>query len=134
MTIKISVTVRNALLDAFESTIGASALLKIFTGTAPANLADADSGTKLVDITLPADWMAAADAGSKSLAGTWEDASADGAGTAGYFRIYANGGTCHVQGSVTATGGGGDLTLNNAVIAAGQKVTITGFTLGAGNA
>ena len=35
----------------------------------------------------------------------------------------------HLQGSVTATGGGGDLTLDNAVIAVSQVVTINTFTL-----
>jgi hypothetical protein len=35
---------------------------------------------------------------------------------------------------VTATGGGGDMTLDNTSIASGQKVTITTFTISAGNA
>jgi hypothetical protein len=35
---------------------------------------------------------------------------------------------------VTATGGGGDLTLDNVVVALGQTVTITGFTLTEANA
>lgn len=62
-------------------------------------------------------------------------ASADAAGTAGHFRIYASdGSTCHMQGTVTATGGGGDLTLDNVSIAAGQSVTITSFTLTEANA
>jgi hypothetical protein len=37
-------------------------------------------------------------------------------------------------GSVTASGGGGDLTLVNVVIADGQAITITAFTLTDGNA
>lgn len=135
MAIKLSATVRNARLDAIETAIGASAVLKIRTGAAPANITDADSGTVLVTISLPADWMAAAAAGSKAKNGTWQDASADGAGTAAHFRIYASDGTTqHIQGTVTATGGGGDLTLDNTNIAAGQTVTVTGFTLTDGNA
>jgi hypothetical protein len=39
-----------------------------------------------------------------------------------------------MQGTVTATGGGGDMTLDNAVIALAQVVTITGFTLTDANA
>jgi hypothetical protein len=74
--------------------------------------------------------MAAAASGSKAKSGTWQDASADAAGTAAHFRIYDSGGSvCDIQGTVTATGGGGDLTLDNAVLAVGQNVTITGFTL-----
>jgi hypothetical protein len=135
MALQLSTTVRNARLDTIESTIGTSAIMKIRTGAAPADCATADSGTVLATITLPSDWMAAASGGSKAKSGTWEDASADAAGTAAHFRIYDSGGTtCHLQGTVTATGGGGDLTLNNAVIASTQDIVITSFTLTDGNA
>jgi hypothetical protein len=130
MSLQFSTSVRNALLDAIESDIGASAILKIRTGAPPADCAAADSGTVLATLNLPADWMAAAASGSKAKSGTWQDASADAAGTAAHFRIYDSGGSvCDIQGTVTATGGGGDLTLDNAVLAVGQNVTITGFTL-----
>lgn len=135
MTLQYSVAVRNARLDAVESTIGTSAILEIRSGSAPANCAAADSGTLLASMTLPSDWLAAASSGTKAKSGTWQDASADNAGTAGHFRIKDSGGTtCHAQGTVTATGGGGDLTLDNTSIAAGQAVTISSFTLTAGNA
>ena len=78
--------------------------------------------------------MAVASSGSKAKSGTWEDTSADAAGTAAHFRIYASDGTtCHAQGTITATGGGGDMTLDNTSIASGQVITITSFTLTAGN-
>jgi hypothetical protein len=88
-----------------------------------------------VHILLPADWMNDAAAGAKTLKGSWVDASADGDGTAGHFRVYnsqavMNETTCFMQGTCTA---GGDMTLDNYVIAAGQPVTITGFTLTDGN-
>lgn len=135
MAVQLSTTVRNARLDAIETTIGVSAVMKIRTGAAPANCGTADSGTVLATLTLPSDWLAAASGGSKAKSGTWEDASADAAGTAAHFRIYASDGTTvHMQGTVTASGGGGDLTLDNTVIASGQQVTITGFTLTDGNA
>lgn len=139
MALQFSVAVRNAELDAVETTVGASAVLKIRTLSQPATCATADSGTVLATLSLPADWMAAAGAtveGSKLIAnGPWQDASADDTGTAAHFRLYASDGTtCHAQGSVTATGGGGDMTLDNVSISAGQPVSITGFTLTAGNA
>lgn len=135
MALQYSVAVRNAQLDAVESTAGTAALLRIYSGSAPANCAAAASGTLLAEMTLPSDWMAAASSGSKALAGTWQDASANATGTAGHFRLYDSGGTtCHAQGTVTATGGGGDLTLDNVSIASGQSVTITSFTITAGNA
>lgn len=135
MALQYSTAVRNAKLDAVETTIGTSAVLKIRTGAPPANCGTADSGTVLATCTLPSDWMAAASGGTKSLSGTWQDTSADAAGTAAHFRIYDSGGTvCGMQGTVTATGGGGDMTVDNAVFASGQAFTVTSFTLTAGNA
>lgn len=135
MTIQFSVAVRNAKLDAIETAIGTAAVLKIRTGAQPANVATADSGTVLATLSLPSDYLAAAGSGAKSKSGTWEDLSADNAGTAAHFRIYASDGTtAHAQGTVTATGGGGDMTVDNAVFAAAQAFTITGFTLTEGNA
>ena len=135
MTIQFSVAVRNARLDAIETAIGASAILKIRTGAAPASCATADSGTVLAILALPVDYMASAAAGAKAMAGSWQDASANAAGTAAHFRLYASDGTtCHLQGTVTATGGGGDLQVDNASFAAGQQFSVTAFTLTDGNA
>lgn len=133
MALQLSVAVRTARLDSIETAIGTAPTLEIRSGSPPANCAAADSGTLLAVMTLPSDWMAAASAGSKAMAGTWQDTSADAAGTAGHFRIKAST-TCHIQGTVTATGGGGDLTLDNVSIASGQSVSITSFTLTDGNA
>lgn len=134
MALQLSTAVRNALLDAIETAVGTAAILRIRTGAVPANCAAVDSGTVLVEMTLPSDWMAAAGSGSKALLGTWQDTSANSTGTAAHFRIYDSGGsTCHLQGTVTITGGGGDLTLDNTSVASGQSVTITSFTLTAGN-
>lgn len=135
MAFQFSASARNAALDAIETAIGTSAVLKIRTGSAPANVAASASGTVLATLNLPSDWLAAASSGSKSKSGTWEDTSADATGTAGHFEITASDGTTrHMQGTVTATGGGGDMTLDNVSIASGQAVTITSFTLTAGGA
>jgi len=135
MALQFSTTVRNAILDVIESTISTSAVLKIRTGSAPADCGTADSGTVLATLTLPSDWMAAASSGSKAKSGTWQDASADNSGTAAHFRLYASDGTTvHAQGTVTATGGGGDMTVDSTSFTAGQSFTINTFTLTAGNA
>lgn len=134
MALKFSTAVRNAMLAAIEATIGTSAVLKIRTGAAPATPATADSGTVLATLNLPSDWMGAPSGGVVSKSGTWEDTSADASGTAGHFRIYASDGTtCHMQGTVTATGGGGDMTVDNVVFAATQQFTIVDFSLTDGN-
>jgi hypothetical protein len=131
MAFQFSTASVNAALDAIEAAIGTGAILKIRTGAAPATVATADSGTVLATLTLPSDWLAAASARAKSKSGTWEDTSADAAGTAAHFRIYASDGTtAHIQGTVTSTlVGTGDMLLDNVVLAAGQTVTITAFTL-----
>lgn len=131
---QLSTTVRNARLDVIESTIGTAPLLQIFTGTKPANCAAADTGTKLVEMTLPSDWLAAASSGTKSKSGTWASTGITG-GTAAHFRIKDSGGTtCHIQGTVSATGGGGEVVLDNAVIATSQAVSISTWVFSAGNA
>jgi hypothetical protein len=133
MALQFSVAVRNARLDSIETTIGVSPTLELRTGAPPATCATADSGTVVATMTLPSDFMAAASAGAKALAGTWQDTSADAAGTVGHFRVK-QGATCHIQGTVTITGGGGDMTLDNNVLAAAQPVSITSFTLTDANA
>jgi hypothetical protein len=135
MTMQYSVTVRNAKLDAVESTIGVSAVLRIISGSMPATCATTQTGTVVATCTLPSDWMNAASGGTKTLLGSWGDASADATGTAGYFRFLdSSATTCHIQGTVTLTGGGGDMTVDNTSFTAGQAFSVTSFTLTAGNA
>ena len=135
MAVQLSTTVRNARLDAIETAVGTDAILRIRTGAQPASCATADSGTVLAAITLPTDWMAAASGGSKAKSGTWSDASADATGTAAHWRLYdSSGTTCHAQGTVTVTAGGGDLTLDSVSITAAQVVTITSWSFTDGNA
>jgi len=135
MAIQLSTSVRNARLDAIETTVGVSAILRIRDGALPANCAAADAGAVLAELNLPSDWMAAASGGTKGILGTWQDLSANNTGTATYFRIYDSGGsTCHMQGTVTATGGGGDMEVSSTSFTAGQSFTISTFTLTDGNA
>lgn len=133
MTLQYGTTLRNNQLDQVESTVGTSPKLQLRSGAPPATCATADSGTMLCELTLPSDWMAAASSGTKAKSGTWSGTGA-AAGTIAHFRIKDSAGTtCHVQGTVTATGGGGDMTVDNAVIAVSQAVTVNTFTLTAGN-
>lgn len=138
MTVQNSVAVRNGRLDSDEAVIGASPVLRVYSGAQPANCAAAASGTLLLSITLPADWMAAASAGAKAKSGTWAGTGDAGAGSgtnAGHYRIWDAGvTTCHEQGSVTITGGGGDMTMDNINIASGQNVSVNTKTVTAGNA
>ena len=135
MAIQLSVAVRNGRLDAIETAVGVSPKLRIYSGSMPAATANSRTGTLLVEYALASDWAANAASGAKVLNSLPLSITAAAAGTAGYFSIMDNAGTtCHMQGTVTATGGGGDLTLDNVSIASAQTVNVTGFTLTDGNA
>lgn len=124
------------MLDAIETAIGTSAILKIRTGAQPANCAAADSGSVLATINLTSDWASAAASGVKAWSGVpVSDTSADNTGTAAHFRLYASDGvTCHEQGTVTITAGGGDIEVDSTSFTAGQQFNITAWTWTAPNA
>lgn len=135
MTIQYAVDVNNGRLDAIESTIGTAPVLELWNGTKPANCAASDTGTKIANGTLPSDWMAAASSAAKAKSGSWSVTGLSAAGTgmsADYFRLTV-GGACKMQGSITATGGGGDVTMDNTSVANGQVVTVNSFSINAGN-
>jgi hypothetical protein len=133
MTLKFSAGVRNAQLDAIETTVSTGPYLNIWTAGAPANITDGATGTLIFNYLLPADWMAAANAGSKAKNGTWSGSAVD-TGTAGYFRILTAGSVACIQGTCSGSAGGGDMILDNPSLVTGQTVTINTFTLTAGNA
>lgn len=134
MSIQYSTAIRNGKMDQFETFIGTSAILKLRSGAQPANCAAADSGTVGATLNLPSDWLNAASSGAKTKLGTWEDASADASVTVAHWRLYASDGTtCHAQGSITLTGGGGDLTMDAVALTAGQQITITAWSMTGGN-
>lgn len=135
MGLQLSVGARNARLDAIETTIGTAPLLRVYSGSKPADCAASATGTLLCEMTLPSDWMAAASSGSKAKSGTWSDLLADDTGTAGWFGIWDSAGTTrHIQGEVTDTAGAGPIKLSSTAIVQDQPVTIVTFTLTDGNA
>lgn len=134
MARQFSTASRTAQAQAHETTVGTSPILRIRTGAPPANCAAARTGTVLATINLPSDW-ASASAGALTKIGTWTDSSADATGTAGHYEIMDSGGTvCHEQGTVTASGGGGDMILTPIGLTSGQPVTVDTYTLTWGGA
>ena len=135
MALQFSVAVRNGEADSIETTIGASAILMMRTLAPPANCAAPDVGAVLATLNLPVDWMNPAVLGTVTKNGVWQDLLADATGIVGHFRIYDNGLlACHAQGTVTATGFGGDMTVDNVNFAMNQSFTITAFAITIGNA
>jgi hypothetical protein len=130
MALQFAAALRNPILDVIETTIGTAPLLKCYTGTLP-GVGNAATGTLLYSITCPSDWMNAASAGSKTKLGTWNDTSADASGTPGYFRLNTSADTPQIEGSAGVSSG--DLS-HDATVSLGGTVTVSTFTLTAGNA
>jgi hypothetical protein len=134
MAVTMTDNVIQLALNALDSTF-ANGTLEIRSGAAP-GADQAPTGTVLATITLPADPFAAASGRTKALNASIQDTSADSSGTAAHFRLVASGdgggaseSDPRIEGTVTGTGGGGDMELDNVVIAAAQTVTITAFNL-----
>lgn len=100
--------------------------LKIFSGAEPGNVAASDPSGLLCTISLPATCLTSS-GGATGISGTWS-ANASAGGTAASFRMYDGALNAQIQGNVTT-----DLVLNNTNLASGQTVTVTTFTVTAGN-
>jgi len=132
MALQFADSTRNAMLDAIETDLGASALLRLATGAQPANCAAADSGTELIVISLPADSWDAASGGTKAKAGTWSGTATGGAAsTPGHFRFKTSGAVVKMQGSAGI--GSGDMSFDG-TITSGQTVTVSTAVLTGGGA
>lgn len=133
MALQYGTTLRNAKLDQIETVAGTAPILKILSGSMPANCAASDTGTTVIAMALPSDWMSSAAAGAKAKLGTWQ-ASAVGTASASYFRITDSAqANCHVQGLVSQSTASGEMVVDNSVVATGQVVTVNSFTITAGN-
>jgi hypothetical protein len=114
----------DAVVDRIDA--GGAGSLKIYSGSQPADADSTPAGTLLVTIALAATAYGSANSsGVAALASTPRSGTGAAAGTAGCFSVESGGGAKVFQGSVTATGGGGELTLDNTSIAVGQTVNIT---------
>lgn len=127
MAVRYANTLKHAMLDAYETGVGTSPKLKLYSGSLPGSVGSTPAGTLLATITLPSDWMSAASGGSKTKTGTWSTTGL-AAGNAGCYTLETSAGTVLEDGTVTATGGGGDVTLDNISISVGQTVTINTWT------
>lgn len=134
MAILYSTDVRNAQMNQIEATVGASPIMRIYSGAEPASTSAPATGTLLVQMTLPSSWLTAASSGFVSIDNGPFTGTASGTGTAGYYRINDSGDIkCHIQGKVTNTSGDGDLKLDSVGITSGDPITLTAWTYGSGN-
>lgn len=108
---------RNTLADAVNTAIGAGGKLVILTA------ADAVVAT----ITGGASFFAAAVGGTMTANATTDDTNAVG-GTAAKFALRTSADADQVLGSVTLTGGGGDIEMTAVDVGAGSTVSLTSLT------
>ena len=131
MTLSLATTVRNSMCDALVDSLdlgsGAGKIL-IYSGTRPANPNASITGTLLATVTCADPAFGAASSGAATLADP-ASVTAVATGTATHFRAVDSDDTPKFDGSVTATGGGGDLTLGTTSITSGLAVDITGGTV-----
>lgn len=130
MALGYSSVLRNNQLDQITARAGASALLRIYDGSRPATGGAAT--TLLAELTCNATFAAAASGAVLTLNAITADASANATGTATWFRIVQSGGSTHVLDGNVGTSGS-DLNLNSVSIVAGGTVSVTSFTITAGN-
>jgi hypothetical protein len=123
--LKLNTVLRNNMLDEITTWAGTSAVLKIYSGTQPAG--GGTETTILAQLTCNASQFAtAAAAGVLTLSSITQDSAANNSGVATWFRIETSIGTFVMDGDVSVTGGGGDLTLNDTSIVQNGTVSLTG--------
>ncbi|MFI6793662.1 hypothetical protein ACIBG4_40660 [Nonomuraea sp. NPDC050383] len=138
MAVRINTAARNASANAIAALVdggSGAGKLRIYSGSQPATPATAPTGTLLAEFTLSDPAFAAAVAGAVGL-DTTPALTVTGLanGAAGWFRLVdsaeaAGTGLGVLDGSVSATGGGGDLTMNTTTISTGVNVTINAGTV-----
>lgn len=136
MATQYSATHRTNAMTQLNTDIGINAVIKVFSGAVPANCATADTGTLGVTFAGNATQFGTVASGVLTASAV-ASAAASAAITAGYYRIYPATATTTnavTQGTVTATGGGGDMILTNTNIASGQTCNFTSLTVTAAGA
>lgn len=129
MALQYSTTHRTNNVGDIATQIGTSGVLKIWSGSAPANCGTADTGTLLASLTCNATAFGSASSGVLT-ANAITSATAGNTGTAGYFRIYPSSPTTTnavVQGAIGTSGS--DLNLSSTAISSGQTVSISSMTI-----
>lgn len=133
MAIKHSATLRTAQADAVTTAVGNAGFLRIYSGTRPANVAAAITGTLLAEVTMASPFAPGAASGVLSPTVPQSDLSADNSGTATHYRLWKSDGTTAVEDGDVGTSGT-DMVVNTTTFVAGGVFTITTWSLTVGNA
>jgi hypothetical protein len=128
MALQFDTTTRNNMLDQITSRVGASGVHRHYSGTIPANVAAAITGTLLAELTANATFAPAASSGVLTLNAITQDSSADNTGTVSHFRQWQSNGTTGVfQGTVGTSST--DIVMNTVSYVAAGPVAVTSATI-----
>lgn len=130
MALKISAAAANAEINALTALLN-TGFLRLYSGTRPATVAAAITGTLLASLPLSATAFGGGASGVATANAITSDTAADATGTATHYRVFASDGTtAHIDGDVSTSGS--DLNLNSTAIQVGARVDVTSWTLTAG--
>src|SRR5512139_1968069 len=123
MALTYATATQNARANSVGSLLSGGTV-EIRSGAKPTSANSAASGTLLATVTLGT--APSASAGTVTMPDP-ASVNAVTTGTAAHFRAKASGGATVFDGTVTATGGGGDLTLSTVSLTSGSPVDISSF-------
>lgn len=118
---------RNSLADALDDDINEG------TTDAQGDFVLQDGASDIVAFPGNDPFFGAASSGTITMAGTPKTAAASAGGTVDSFEVRDKDNTARLFGTVTGTGGGGDVEMDNTNVASGQDVELTSFSYTAPN-
>ncbi len=128
--LKLSAAARNAVLDALADEIGADAVIRIYSGTKPANVASGiGAATLLAELTGGDPFAGSASGGVLTANAITEDSAADATGTAAWFRIFQADGTTSVLDGTVGVTSDYDMQVSTTAINVGIAVQVTALTI-----
>ena len=130
MPLTFDATVRNAMLDAITTQIGASALLRFYDGVRPATGGTAT--TLLAELVCNATFAPSASGGVLTLNAIAPDTAANATGPSTWFRIVTSAAVFKVDGSVGVSGS--DLNMSTVSFVLNAAIGVSSYTITAGNA
>ena len=129
MTLALSVTARNNMLDEIAALVDAGSgagLLRLYDSSRPASGGAAT--TLLAELTFGDPSFGAASSGALTANSISDDSSANATGTCTWFRVVDSDANFVIDGDAA------DLNMNTTSITSGVNVSVSSFVINAGNA
>lgn len=127
MTIRFNSDLRNDVLSEYARRFS-NGQLRIYSSTLPLSVEDPVGGELLAVCELPDDPFTTPTNGVMSKNGIWVG-EIIATNTAGWFRIFSQDFNSWLDGTVTATGGGGDLEVDDVAFVSGNVLLVDSITI-----